>query len=397
MPENAGAVAAPDNSPSLVSVVGEMYGDFRDAEPETQAGAPPAETPETPARSEGTAASEPTGDTPVVAEPQPEPDSSSPDLPADVDYLEGSKPLGYTVNGESRAFDGITVLKDGGAIIEPDALAKVQRVFGERDHLFEQNRTQFEKYSTLERLSEWPVKDAQGNTTTISGAAALQEHRAVTARLGATLTTLNRAFTDPELFASLVDVRLSDPANPDSPVVVALNTQALRYLQTEAENASIKAERTVREYFTKASVPPPPPETPVTERAMPTIEALIAEHKITGLTAADKQFLAGHFESYVVRTKDGPAIKQQFVELLKNHAAMRAETTSTASAASTAAANNAARLAAAARGGKSAVRQPARLAPTKEAERSRDDDFDDLWDKQQRAASGALRSHAGGR
>lgn len=402
MNENQGGTAAPsgavDNSPTLTSVLGEMYGDYSDAEPETDAGAPPAATPEPPADSEGTAASEPTGEPPVVAEPGSEPDPSTPEIPTDDDLFDGSTPLPYTVNGESRSFDGITVLKSGGGIIEPSAMEKVARVFGERDHLFEQNKTQYEKYSTLERATAWHTKDADGKEQTLTGVPAAEAWRLHATQMSARnyvySTAIDGMLKDPSNFAKLYDIFTDEQGQygPAGTQYVVPSQKGFADLKREAENFARETTLSMREQFPKVIAAPPPPETPASDLAAPTIDAIAKEHAITGLSAEDKQFLAGQFERYVLTTKEGRMVDPRFVDLIKRTAQTASSAAAAVTSATTAAQANAKKLAAASigKGGK----QVAKIVTKAEPERTRSDDYDDAWDLQQKGAAAALRAHA---
>lgn len=57
-----------------------------------------------------------------------------------VDPLAGTTPLTYTVNGETRTFDGVYVKAGFGAIIDNDALPKIQDRLQQADRLVETNR-----------------------------------------------------------------------------------------------------------------------------------------------------------------------------------------------------------------------------------------------------------------
>lgn len=398
MAENQGGTAAVvDNSPSLVAWVGEQYGDFAADAPETETGAPPVETSDPPADSEGTAASAPTDAPSVEAEPESEPDPSPPDPVADVDPFEGSHPLPYTVDGQERSFDGITVLKDGGAIIDPEALEKVQRVFGERDHLFEKARAEYEKSSTLERATAWRTTGPDGKEQTLTGLQAVEAARVYTAQMVAKTITYERAFdamvADPTNFAKLYAIVTDERGEygPAGQQYVVPNKAGFEELKREAAIFARESALSARSHFSAQAAPPPPPETPVSDLALPTIESIIAAQKITGLTPEDKTFLAQQFGRYVVTTKEGRAVDPSFVDLLKDRADLRSKTTATVAAVTTAAPRNAARLAAASVG----KRPAAKPAPVRrpESEDDQETDFDRAFFNRQKAAAGALRAH----
>lgn len=409
MAENAGAVAAPvDNSPSLASVIGEMYGDYSDVEQESPEGAPPSTTPDTPAASEGTAASEPAGAPPVEADAPLVPDTSIQPT-ADTDPLDGSRPLDYTVDGHARTYDGITVLKDGGAIIDPDALERVQKVFSERDHLFEKDKQTHERYSTLERAIEWRTKGADGKEQVVGGLDAAVAWRLHAGQMHARNLVYSNAIDaivkDPSNFAKLYTI-FTDAKGEYGEVgaqYVLPNQKGFADLKEDAERFARETALTMREQFPKVIAAPPPAEVPLEQLAPDTVALYEKDHKITGLTAEDRKDLAEMLPRYSrpstpeerqaghgARVIDG-----SFLGVMKRYASQNANTATTAAAAASAATSNAAKLAAAARG--RPVTQAPRIAPTKEPKRTRSDDFDDNWDRQERASAGALKSHALGR
>lgn len=393
--ENEGAPVA-DSSPSLVSVIGEMFGDYSDAEPEPEAGSPPVETPESANSSEGTAESEPAGSPPASADPESVPDSSTQSL-TDVDPLDGATPLAYTVNGESRTFDGITVLKDGGAIVDPDALAKLQQRISAHDHLYEQQQAQHQKYSDLERLTKWEQTAPDGTKQTLTGAQAVEAMRVNGLQATSALRTIVNVLSDPESFRQLHDV----VGSPETGYQLVRNEAAFKQLMREAMLASGEATLQAKAHMATLSVRPPAPDPDAASFAEPTITALMQQAGIANLTPADRAFVQGQFPLYTrpATPQERQAyghpyvVQPQFIDLLKTLGARAAETAKVATVATDAAKNNQARLAAAAVG-KPAARQPARITPTKEPERTRADDFDTMWDRQQAAAAGALRAHA---
>lgn len=382
MAETEGGTLA-DTSPSLAEFVGGMFGDIPAAEPEQDAGSPPSAALDATAdRPEGDAASAPTGDPPVAADPNAAPDTSTTETP-DADPLEGSKPFDYAVDGQSKTFDGITVLRDGAGIIEPDAMQRLQQVISRHDHLAEQGRKDYERYSALERATTWQTRDAQGNPKTITGPEAVWESRAMLARAAASLKTINDVFSDPQKFASLV------AANENGEIVI--NPMALEALRDRTENAALKAVEQARTNFGQITQPPPPPETPITDVAGPTIESFVTQFQIQGLTPEDKTFLAGQLPRYITGTGQQRAVDPSFIEVMKDRAALRASQTKTVDVAAKAALANAPKLAAAAIGKKPAV-QPPKIVNAPAPEPSRADDFDALWDRNAKAAAGAMRA-----
>jgi hypothetical protein len=123
---------------------------------------------------------------------------------------------------------------------------------------------------------------------------------------------------------------------------------------------------------------------------MPTIDALVTQHAITGLTPEDKTFLAGQFARYVEGAGQARSVNPLFLEVIKDRAALRAQQGKIAATATTAAASNAAKVAQASIGknGKAAPK----IVNTPEPERTRADDFDEAWNRQRKAAAGAMRA-----
>lgn len=391
----AGGAAPVDNSPSLASFIGELHGDYSDAEPESHASEPLDATLDTPAdTSEGTSASAPASEplAPADATAAPDPNSL---VPTDQDPFEGSTPhLAYTVDGQERTFDGITVLKDGTAIIDsPETVQRLQRMAGERDHLFEKDKAQYEKYSGLEKVTSWQVptnqRDAQGRPVyeTLTGQRGVEAMRVAHAESVARVATYEALFKDPQALASLLTVLRDEAGNVTG---FELDARELKGLQRDIENATLKFTNAARQNFSTLAAPVPPPPaapTPVSEHAMPTIEALAKQHNVTGLTVEDKAFLAAQFPQYVGADR---TVNPLFLDAIKRAAQLSAGQTKVAEAATAAATTNAARLAAANIGKNG--KQPQRLPATKEPERTRANDFDEQWDRNERAAAGALRA-----
>lgn len=415
MAENTG-VAAPagpvDHSPSIDSFIGEMYGDYRDSgesEPETTQGTPPAATPDPAPGSEGTEPSVPTDTPSVEADPASVPDQADPTPAPDLDPFDGAQPFTYTVDKESRPFEGIQVLKDGSAIIEkPETVQHLQRIIGERDHLFAKDQASYRKYSDLERLTTWPIYSGTdpntGKPTYVNATGA----KALEARQEALSTFAGRtqfyeqsidALTDPTKFAKFYSIFTDEQGQygQAGAQYVLPNKEAFQELKDRAKFEGEKSAMIGRQRFadTANAPPPPPPESPAAELALPTIDAFAATYNVTGLTPEDKQALAAQFELYV-RTENGTrVVDQRFLGVMKHTAALRAQQSKVAETATRATTTNAARLAAATVGKRPA--NAPKITPTKEPERTREDDFDDFFDKQQKAAAGALRAHTVGR
>lgn len=402
MPENTSGGAALNSSPSLESVVGEMYGDYRSAEPDpSETGAPPAEGSETADGSEGTTADAPAGELTPATEPDASTvsDPSTPTTSSDPDPFEGSTPLPYTVNGQERTFEGVTVLKDGGAIVDPDALPKLAQRLAERDHLYEQSAAKHRDFQALEKATEWQTTGPNGETRMLRGSEAESEKRVVMAQLAAEVQAYRTLMANPENIRDLV------VGNEDGSL--AWNQLGVKAFLAELKNAQNELSQNARRSYSAQTQPAPAapfnPQTLAPVAVSKAIELVGAN----GLTDADKQWAESLAPRFVrlTTTEDvqanpalvagQPMIEQQFIDLVKERSDMRASTAKTVSSASDVAKANAARIAAAKTGAR--PNQPvARITPQKEVERSRDDDFADAFERQERAAAGALRAHAAG-
>ncbi len=362
------------SSQSVEDFVGNAFGDFSAesepvaSDPASAAGAPPAEhAPDAaaPPSPEGTEpVTEPAG-TPPAAAPV-----AAPDAVPEADPLVDAKPATYTVNGESRTYDGIKVLGADGAIIAAADLPDVLRKLGERDHYFETNRAQYGQLQSLERLSEWQTRGADGTEQTLRGAEGLQAMRVSFATLNAAFDTLTGIFKDPAKFAALVDV--------DGEGKIVPNRTALTHLLTEADLAEERAEKATRATLQTLSAPPAPTGPPDYSKAAPGVITQAAGTLDAHLTPEDRALLASQMQRYVrpvteADRQGNPMLKlgsaivdASFKDVVAALANVRAQAKATATATTTAAATNAAKLAAAARGKPAtppAPRTPAKPAP----------------------------------
>lgn len=386
MAETNGTAAVQDASPSLAEFVSDLHGDFLPAEPDSPAGAPPATNPETP-QSEGTQA--------ASAEASPANAGTVPDQNAqgpESDPLEGSAPLGYVVNGEQRTFDGITKLREGGGIIDPDAMAKVERVFGERDHLFESNRAQYGQIEALTRLTEWQVRDANNQVQTLTGREGVEAQRLALGHAVVEVSELRAALRDPQILASLL---LVEPDGQGGTRITGINEEALKDIGKRVNLAQREASLQVRAAMARYAATPQAPA-----QATPTFDAVanapqIVEHVIkaggvTGLGDEDKKWAAAYVPRFVrTATQDDvrqnpaagfragePIVDPAFLDLLQDRAKLRASTSAQVTNASEAAKRNQANLAAANVGKKPVPRSPAPAAtdPTPHQQREADED-----------------------
>lgn len=370
-----------------------MFGDYPD-EPESDAGAPPATTPdvETPAGSEGSELPETAGEPPADPGDVPAPDTGTSETPTDPDPLEGAASITYMVDGQERTYDGITVLKNGAGIVEPEKVADLQRKLGERDHLFETGQAQYAKLQAFDKATEWKDGDR-----VLTGVPALEAQRVFIAQAAITINEL-AAILQPENFWKYAAIG----QNPDGTHYIQPDQEALKGLRerlafvTEREGFNARREFSQRIPQTATPQPAATSDASVESMAPQTVVALASQMKVT-LSDDSKAFLIGELPRYVRATtpEERPTygariVDKSFANLIQREAKTATATKQIAETTTAAAKANAARLAAANPGGKS--KQPARITPTKEPERTRDDDFDDLWDQREKAAAGALRA-----
>lgn len=397
-------LAAPTGDQSLESFVGGIYGDLVSDEPSEPAGAPPAEPtdPTEPEQAlEGTEESAPAAEPAAEADRATVPDAEAQQEPTELDPLDGAEPLAYTVSGQSRTFDGITRLKDGGAIVDPDAVDKLVRVLGERDHLYEQQQTTYSRLQDLERLTAWNEQGPDGKTRTITGPEAVVAARVTSARSAKALETLVQALESPDRFLQLHDLVQDQAGNWQ----IVRNETAYKMLLREASLAAGEAAMTARQHFHTMAQPQPAPEPTLAELAPATVKAAIQTAGVTGLTPEDEAFLVGQFPRYVrdatpeERRQYGhpKIVDQAFPQLIKTLAARTVKATTTATTQASAKQANQAKLAAASVGAKKPAAAPARRpANTPPQQPTREDDFDAAWDRRMSAMSGVMRSQVAG-
>ncbi len=338
------------------SLLGIGFEDDSAAEMPADAGAPPAETPES------TAPAEPAGTDAEHAE------APSAAAAPDDDPLKDATPVTYTVNGEQRTFEGLMALGDRGAFITPDHLPKLQQRLSERDHYYEKDQANHQRYTALEQqhkalesLTRWHAgKDQQGNDKFLTGSDGIEAMRTVSGRSVAALETIVKALDDPQTFASLVEVQQGD----DGRFYVTPNAQAVRALTTSAELAALRAEGSVKQHLSSLRVPTtaPTPAQPTqgqpsdltSEAAVSTVTQAAQALKVTGLTSEDTQFLAEQLPRYVRPTTDAERqqygdriVDASFAKLIQRAGNQRTELSKTATSATKAATENASKLAAA--------------------------------------------------
>lgn len=394
---------------TLADFAGESFGDLTpdDESPESAgtgdaAGAPPAELPAaTPVATpgpEGTPpltelAGAPPADAVVVA-----PDPSAPVV--EIDPLASATPLTYTVNGEQRTYEGIKVLGEDGAIVDAAALPDLMRRLGERDHLFETNKAQYQRVQSLEKLSKWVTTGVDGKEQTFEGERGLYEMRLQLVRQAVENEAMSALLQDPDKLVALLtqDENNKITFDPDKLETLSLR---MRAAQREALDAA-------REQLSSMVRPAPAaPAAPDFAKIGPSLienaaKAAGADH--TALTPADRALLVQQLPRYVravteqdrrdgeQRAVGSPIIDRSFVDLVKHQVATRAEqkveAVKIATATTAATQRNAAAIAAAAR---TSVAPAAPIKATPAPAEPAENPSHEKWDFMQKLATPARR------
>lgn len=384
-------------SPLLTEFIGHQLGDIAvdDETPDSQdTGVAPGDTPETHPPGDPKATTVPEGTEPAERAGEPPADAATPapDAPvAEPDPLADAKPLTYTVNGESRTYEGIRILGEDGAVIRAADLPDVMKRLGERDHYFEQSQAQYRAVQHFEKLAEWKTTDADGNEQTFTGHHALVERHVDSARKDAALAVVDALLSDPRKFASLVAV--------DEKNQVVIDPTALEYLQKDVALAANNAERARRAELVGLVAELNRPAAQATNYAQlaPRVIEQAAGAEFTKLTAEDKAFLTEQMPRYVRDTtpeekRNGSGqriVDASFATLVQRTAKQQAHVAKVATVTADATKKNAANLAAAARGVKPSA--PAKPATPKPATPAAPSDAESAWDIQEKAAAAALR------
>lgn len=292
--------------------------------------------------------------------------------------MAGATPFTYRVNGEERTFDGIRVVGQHGAIIEPDALQRVQQRLSERDNLFERSQALFQQHQASEdrwtKLTSFSLgRDPQtGNERVLTGEDSLEAQRTLTARAIATNQVLS-TILDPKNFARFVEVI----GDEQTGYQMIPRQEAVDALKVQIENAVLKADSAARGEFARlrstltptppsgARSPssPPAPSSGSSESVSLTPEATTATIKgltqgVQGLTAEDEQHLAELLPRFIraatpaERFQHGTdmIVDGTFAKQIERVAAMRRSVQQTTSAVQDAATKNSKTLAQALQG-----------------------------------------------
>lgn len=384
---------------SLGSQVGQMLSGQAPSEPAPEAatsaaesGAPPTE-PDAPAES---ASAEPT-DTPAETEPSAEPAAEASaaepvSKEPEVDPLAGATALTYTVDGESRTFDGIKVLGEDGAIVTPDAMPDLIRRLGERDHMMTTNRTLYEQNQTLEKLTEWSTKDASGKDVVLTGRAAAEAARVDVGTLKAALQTALSIFSKPP----------TEFVGQNEKGEIVWDPRGMEQLKLLAQVAERNASDAIRQEFASRFAVQPSTAPDIAALAPKIISAASTAAGVTAALSPDSVAILTDLLPNFVRpatpedrrlnpalTIGEPVVDPKFQSLVAFHANQQKTVASTTQSAVDATKTNAAKLAAAARG------QPKPKAPVAPAKpvpqpQQRVVDAGDAWDRMERAAAKAV-------
>lgn len=263
------------------------------------------------------------------------PTSASPTPAAEGAPVPEALPFTVTVDGEARPIAGAFRIPGEGLYVADAQVAAFEQMASaavRADTLEQQNRDLATTTQAFERASRWQTgTNANGQPQYVSGLSGLEARDALLARSLATLQKFATIFDKPEEFAALVDVR----QNQDGTYAIVPNAQMLRTLKAEATADALNASNQVRQRYVTLAQPPAPPPPTVADFAKPTIDAIVEQHKIDGLGPDDRALIEANFHRFVTRNPDGSpnGYEPALVDLVKYHAARRAEQTAATTAA----------------------------------------------------------------
>lgn len=252
------------------------------ADPASSAGAPQTGSPATPQA--GTTGDDGKG----VAATDPATPAAS-DTPTDITQIEGATPFTYTVDGQSKTIEGAFVLPGDGLYVPEARVPHFQLLASRAETLERQNREVYDSQKALERLTEWKQTGQDGKESVLSGREGVEASRVALGHALAEVRMLREIVDDPMKMAALL-VHTGEGVFQHDPDRKALLGERLANLKGAVES-SIR-----RQVGQMANAPPPPvpalSPAELAERALPTVEAVIANAKLSGLTPDDKQALA---------------------------------------------------------------------------------------------------------
>lgn len=146
-----------------------------------------------------------------------------PSTQSETDKPPELQPLGYSVNGQTKTFDGGYVVPGQGAVITNEALPKLLDRLQQADHLHELNQQLYRQVQEIQKLGG---RDAFGQLT------------AQRAMLDASATLMIKAMNDPKVLAQLA----TDPV---------ARAQMFKELQLVAKETEINATNQFREQITR--------------------------------------------------------------------------------------------------------------------------------------------------
>lgn len=393
-----GTSAVESSARGIEDEIGQFFGEFGNDTAETpangstdDAGAPPADSGSPAADPASTAPGESADAAPPVsgdaAADAPPVDGAAPIT--EPDPLESATPLAYSVNGETRTYDGIRVLGEHGAVIQKDALPGVIQRLSERDHYFEKDQQNHLRYRALEQASAWTIPSENGQPErTLTGPEAAVEMRVHMGALLAENRALVGALTDPAVLRSMLAM--------DDKNQVVVSPQALQNLVTSIENAELKSAQAIRAHYAtviqQAQTPEPPP-TDFTAEAPRLIGEVAKAYNLDAsvLTDRDKALIAEQLPVHAANGQVSVAWQNMVRTLIEDRAERKASERKLADTSADANKRNAAALAAAARGGVPKPGAPAKkpvAPPTPQS--SRVSDAEQAWALRERLASGKL-------
>lgn len=396
------APSMPSSSDGLATVGAEVDAMFgyrapslvRDEPDDVEAGAPPAPSSETKS----------TTDQPIAGAPPVDPaQSTTTEAPIADDPMAGATSLTYTVNGQERADERIKVVKDLGAFIDPKDVPYIQQRLSERDHLHEKSQESFQKYHTLETLTQWPKRDAENNVVgTLTGRDAIEAARIDYGNALAKIETYEALLNDPARLATMLRYVEGQGYVHDEDQVARLLMQI--------ENRQLKLTPAIRQHLASLGVAASPTTSAPAATAAPSVPAATAvdmavKHAQLTLTPVDKTWAESHVTRYMrtatqedVRqtptlTLGEPILDPQFIDLLRDRVQIRAESAKQATAAADAAKANAPKLAAALAGRTA----PRPAAPTRQPAPTADDELspeEHAYLSRERASAQAIRARS---
>ncbi len=232
--------------------VGELFGDYSSGgESPELTDEETGTTPETPAAGAENETGSATAETATPDGTTTTSDGATPDAAtaADANWLTETTAAQYVVNGVSIPVEDIRVFKEGGAVIQPEALPNVLSKLAERDQLTERVRTREQEYQTLSKVSEWTGPD---NQTVTGPQAAIERIVAHAAVLAENQLLVDEILSSPDLHAAgLLTTKVLPDGKGGTYEAVVFRPDAIKALQTRNELQQLKASSAIREHYGK--------------------------------------------------------------------------------------------------------------------------------------------------